>query len=318
MKNFRKFLIVTIVILLSGTIFYTCTRPHVERIAYALPQQSPVKSLNFKEVKTNSTLLSDFKILKTGEVLVPRSGVLNEKRLPSKHSIPARLWVEVYAFLFKHPSKGWFMIDTGLDSSFRQKGNIKGWLVKNYIKKSKQAHNQNIIALLLKQRSKLQASGKSLQIKGVFFTHLHGDHTAGLPEINPQIPLFIGKGAPYHFYPLLYTHNHFDKVHTLHELDTAKGVKMGALQSVLDVFGDQSLLAIATPGHTKGHLSYLLMTQQGPILLTGDASHTKYGFQKGIAPGWADNRAQAQASLQQLRTFAQNNPEVKVIYGHER
>ena len=39
-----------------------------------------------------------------------------------------------------------------------------------------------------------------------------------------------------------------------------------------DLLGDGSLWAISTPGHTKGHISYLINGLDGPILLTMDAS----------------------------------------------
>ena len=316
MKFIKKTLLVLLVLLIAGAGFYACTKPSFQRVAYQLPINNQV--LDFKQIVSKAPSITAFKVLKTGEVLVPRSGMLNENRLPAKHSIPEQMWVSVYAYLFKHQTKGWFMIDSGLDSTFRQKGNIKGWLAKKYIKKAKQAPHQNISALLANESSKLAQAGEKLVIQGLFFTHLHGDHTAGLPELSPDIPLFAGKGDEFHYYPFLYTSNHMDKVKQLQELDFARGTALEGFNKVLDVFGDQSLLAIATPGHSKGHASYLLHTTQGIILLTGDASHTRYGFEHGIAPGWVDDRELAQKSLQQLRDFAKRHPEVKVIYGHER
>ncbi|OJJ19587.1 hypothetical protein BKI52_22530 [marine bacterium AO1-C] len=316
MNFIKKTLFIILVLLVAGAGFYACTKPKFQRVAYSLPASD--KKLSIKQIFSKTPAIVDFKVLKTGEVLVPRSGMLNEKRLPANHSIPKRLWVSVYAYLFKHQTKGWFMIDSGLDSSFQQKGNIKGWLAKKYIKQTKQAHQQNVKALLASEKTKLAKKGEQLTIQGIFFTHLHGDHTAGLPELPPSIPLFAGKGDKFHYYPFLYTSNHMDKVSRIQELDFNQGISLENFEKVLDIFGDQSLLAIATPGHSKGHLSYLLHTAQGNVLLTGDASHTRYGFEKGIEPGWTDNREQAQKSLQQLREFAKNHPKVKVIYGHEQ
>ena len=86
----------------------------------------------------------------------------------------------------------------------------------------------------------------------------------------------------------------------------------------MDIFGDGSFLGIHTPGHSNGHLSYLLNTTEGTILLTGDASHTKYGFENNIEPGWVDNQSAAEESLNQLRRFHEMFSEVEIIYGHER
>lgn len=41
-----------------------------------------------------------------------------------------------------------------------------------------------------------------------------------------------------------------------------------------DVLGDGSLLAVATPGHTQGHVALLVAAAGGPVLLAGDVAHT--------------------------------------------
>ena len=104
----------------------------------------------------------------------------------------------------------------------------------------------------------------------------------------------------------------------LYELDWSAGQTIGPLQSAMDVFGDLSFWAIHTPGHSASHLSYLLFSTDGPILLTGDASHTRYGFEQGIEPGWASERNQAVSSLEQLRELKRQYPQIRVIYGHEQ
>lgn len=65
-----------------------------------------------------------------------------------------------------------------------------------------------------------------------------------------------------------------------------------------------------------GHSAFLLHTEQGMILLTGDASHTRYGFEHNIEPGWTDDADLAAQSLHQLRLLAEMMPAMKVIFGH--
>jgi hypothetical protein len=54
------------------------------------------------------------------------------------------------------------------------------------------------------------------------------------------------------------------------------------------------------------------------VLLTGDASHTKYGFVNEIEPGWVDDKEMAEKSLRQLVDFYELFPNIRVIYGHEQ
>jgi glyoxylase-like metal-dependent hydrolase (beta-lactamase superfamily II) len=235
--------------------------------------------------------------------------MLNEKKLKVNHGLDEFLWVDVFAFLFHHSKKGWFLIDTGLDSSFQNNGNITGLAAGNYIQDSKQAQGQSIGT---------QIKDEKKEIKGIFLTHLHGDHTAGLPEINSSIPKYVGKNDEYLSIPFIYESNHLTNNDTLIELNWESGLKISPFEAVIDIFGDGSFFGIHTPGHSKGHLSYLLHMNTEPILLTGDASHTKYGFTHNVEPGWTDDIEAAENSLQQLTTFKKMYPRTKIIYGHDQ
>lgn len=278
------------------------------RLNYSLAP-SEIGEKKWEEIIAARPLIDSFKVLNTGSVKVPLNGMLNLDKLAESHGLDEFLWVDVFVFLFHHQEKGWFMIDTGLDSSFQGEGNIKGLLASNYIIESKQNKGQNIAAQLKREDK---------EIRGIFFTHLHGDHTAGLPELDPSIPKYVGKGEEYIDIPFLYHANHLNSSSQLIEIDYEKGIAKFPFDRVIDIFGDGSLVGIHTPGHSKSHLSYLLMTVEGPKLLTGDASHTKYGFTHNIEAGWVDDQALAEKSINQLVKFHQLYPEVEVIYGHQR
>jgi len=310
MNKKRKFLIslaIIIICMISYMIIgYQSSQPNREN--YDLPT-SQLKNKQWDEIFNLNSQIDNFKILNTGSVKVPLEGMLNIDKLKNNHGLSEFLWVDVFSFLFHHKEKGWFMIDTGLDSTFQKKGNIKGVLANNFIKETTQKKYQNIASLIKKENAK---------INGIFFTHLHGDHTAGLPEIDRSIPKIIGEGETIFNMPLLYSSNHLDKKDTLLEIDNNRGITIAPLESVIDIFGDGSFLGINTPGHSPGHLSYLINTNKGPILLTGDASHTKYGFNNKIEPGWVEDKGLAEKSLHQLIKFHEKHPEVRIIYGHEQ
>lgn len=92
----------------------------------------------------------------------------------------------------------------------------------------------------------------------------------------------------------------------------------GAFDGLLDVFGDQTFWAIHVPGHTAGSTAYLARTTTGPVLLTGDACHTIWGWEHGVEPGsFSSDRAQSASSLARLRRFVAKHPTMDVRVGHQ-
>lgn len=284
------------------------------------PSRFPVSGhvyRSWEQVLQGSTAISEFEVLHTGEVEVPVTGMLNADRVVEFFE-GKTTFVDVYAFWFCHRDYGCYLIDSGLDDSFGEgkEGNVRGLLASSYIVSSRQKPGTDIL-------SQLATGNRKQRLKGVFFTHLHGDHTSGVPALvsEPDIgPLefFVASGEEYINYWMLYQGDHLANVKKLSELNPNAGQNMPILGNCLDIFGDGSLWAISTPGHSGAHLSYLIRTPSGPTLLTGDASHTRVGFENGIEPGWIDNRDQARSSLLALIEFAQTYPQVRVIYGHER
>jgi glyoxylase-like metal-dependent hydrolase (beta-lactamase superfamily II) len=111
--------------------------------------------------------------------------------------------------------------------------------------------------------------------------------------------------------------DHLRGLDTLRVIDFSQAPEMPPLGRALDLLGDGSLWAIATPGHSAGHVTYLVNAETGPVLLVGDASHTAWGFAHDVAPGKVVDAAAARASLARLRAFTTQFPQVRVVYGHE-
>jgi N-acyl homoserine lactone hydrolase len=65
--------------------------------------------------------------------------------------------------------------------------------------------------------------------------------------------------------------------------------------------------AIATPGHTAGHMSLFIELPNGsPVILCGDAADLRENLTDEVAPGycWQDNESQALASIQKLNALS--------------
>ncbi len=138
----------------------------------------------------------------------------------------------------------------------------------------------------------------------IFIGHLHFDHAGGLKELRR-----CGCGAEIHVQrdEMEVALSGADPVVFADDLlDDAGTPLQFKLQS-----GEYSLLpgiqAIATPGHTVGHMSMLVELPKGPpILLAGDAADLQENLDDEVAPGglWQGREAQAIESIRKLKALA--------------
>lgn len=214
-----------------------------------------------------------------------------------------------------HPRFGDFLIDTGFDNAF-----AKHPPYGNYTEAMKLFNWMNGVTNNQQQGEDLAAQLARLNVhpRAVLLTHLHPDHTGGVPVLDPQTEFIIGK-AETSFMARAAVANHFSGKSKFSSLDFSAAQKMAPLGPSIDLFGDGSLWAISVPGHTDDDIAYLVNGPQ-PILLTGDASHFRWAFESGVAPrGWSEaGTARGYQSLALLRNFAKTYPSVRLVYGHEK
>jgi N-acyl homoserine lactone hydrolase len=214
-----------------------------------------------------------------------------------------------------HPRFGDFLIDTGFDDSF-----AKHPPYGNYTEAMRLFNWANGVTNQQEPGADLAAQLARLSVrpKAVFFTHLHPDHTGGVPALGPETEYVIGKGEA-SFLARAAVANHFSAGSKFRTIDFSAAPAMAPLGPAVDLFGDGSFWAISVPGHTDDDIAYLVNGAM-PILFTGDASHFAWAFSNGVAPhGWnAAGTARGYVSLEQLRAFAKMYPQVKLVYGHDR
>ncbi len=297
---------------LSILVFLLCSLvgcgPQLKRIPFNT--NNNINSDDWQKILNASTQV-ELTTFFTGTVTVPTNGMLNMDD-PKTDGITTDLMVvEVYAHWVRHPTKGDYLIDTGLNKTYGDKphGDMRGIVARFIVKDSHQNDGEDIHS---------QVTKYNIDLNGVFLTHAHMDHTSGIPDLPKDIHLYIGKDEPIINYPMLISVPYFDEVETLIEFDFKRGINIPPFDKVINVFSDGSLWAISTPGHSPGHVSYLVNTTEGPVLLTGDASLIRWGFENDVIPGWADNETQARKSLASLKAMSRMFPDMKVIFGHER
>jgi glyoxylase-like metal-dependent hydrolase (beta-lactamase superfamily II) len=249
---------------------------------------------------------------------VPRSGLINLDHPAAKAaglvdgSEPIRLFVHVV----RHPTRGAFLVDTGVEHAFIADPDHA--LVHGLF--ASMAHVEK-----LKVHTDTAAIVASLgePVQGVFLTHLHMDHVLGMRDVPASAPVYVGAGdAEEHSLMNLFQKGIYDAAldgkGPLREIRFAPDPD-GEFDGVLDVFGDGTLWAIWVPGHTPGSVAYLARTPSGPVLLTGDASHTAWGWEHGVEPGtFSDDRAKSAESLARLERFVARHPAVDVRLGHQQ
>lgn len=240
---------------------------------------------------------------------VPLSGLLN---LEHPKAIEAGLEdkeesIDIYVYSIEHPQFGTFIVDSGVSESFSNSSveNEASWIVESAM---------NMAALDVQKTTKVLDSELG-GIDGVLLTHIHMDHIMGLPDLTGT-PVYGGPGdASLSTFMNLFTQGTTNRI-----LETVQSIGQWQFddEGVIDVFGDGSLWAIHTPGHTPGATAYLANTTNGPQLMIGDATHTAWGWRNGVEPGTYSHDIEAsKESLSTLKTLELKHTNLNIHPGHQ-
>ncbi len=97
----------------------------------------------------------------------------------------------------------------------------------------------------------------------------------------------------------------------------ADGIPHAGFERTIDLFGDGSVRAADTHGHSPGHLSLILQLTDGQALLAGDAIFTTSALRGEAEPWRIKDRPCYRHSLSQLRRFATDHPTALIVLGHD-
>lgn len=94
----------------------------------------------------------------------------------------------------------------------------------------------------------------------------------------------------------------------------AGGAPVDPILGDRDLFGDGSVVILATPGHTPGSQALLVrLAGIGPVLLTGDVVHFEEQFANHGVPPFNTSRAESLASMDRLTGIAESLGAVLVV-----
>ncbi|MFT4821433.1 MAG: N-acyl homoserine lactone hydrolase [Sulfitobacter sp.] len=252
----------------------------------------------------------EFEKYATADWAVNLSGLVNlEHPKAQAAGLEDRLeQIQIFTYSLAHPTQGTYLVDSGLSQRFLD------------------IDNNSDVSMLVKlamgvDTLKVHLTTDTLNdqlagVDGVFLTHIHLDHIMGLTDLSSDVPVYIGPGDaaakdPMNVFTKGTTDRLMAKVEALLEWQYTE-------TGIIDVFGDGSLWAIHSPGHTPGATAYLANTTSGPQLMLGDASHTKWGWENNVEPGtFSVDVAASVASLARLKALVAEDTRISAHPGHQ-
>jgi N-acyl homoserine lactone hydrolase len=247
---------------------------------------------------------------------VTRAGLidLHDPKAKAAHLTDGDEPIQVYAHVVRHPTRGVFLIDTGVSRKLAEDpaGLGIGWVLRQFLHPEKIQVRTDTASLLRREPP----------LAGVLLTHLHLDHISGMADVPRGTPIYTGPGETLdRAFLFAFSRGSIDNLlagqDALGELPFA-GDRSGRFAGVLDLFGDGTVFAIQAPGHTPGSVAYVVRTPSGPVLFTGDACHTRWGWEHDVPPGtFSSDRDRSAVSLAALRGLAARHPAMQVRLGHQ-
>jgi glyoxylase-like metal-dependent hydrolase (beta-lactamase superfamily II) len=206
--------------------------------------------------------------------------------------------IPVPAWLVRHPA-GDVVFDTGLHPSLATSPDSLGPMAKLF---EPMLEAGGTVAERLEQHDVDPHSSLTVVI-----SHCHFDHVGGLGQLpNARVVVndeewsaAISAGQQGGFDSAL--------IDLGHDTTMVRGEH--------DLFGDGLVSCIPTPGHTCGHQSLRVLTDEGPVILTADACYFTHTLDDGILPPFGFDHELQRRSLQMLR--AERDAGTRIVPGHD-
>ncbi|WP_223068423.1 N-acyl homoserine lactonase family protein [Paenibacillus caui] len=234
-----------------------------------------------------------------------------------------RLWVffskdwagtiPIHVYLIEHPN-GLILFDTGESPKRNEPSYIPWW-------------SPRTVEFDLKPEDAIDKKLKQLgyrteDIQHVILSHLHTDHIGGV-HLFPHATVYVTKNEwkdAHRFGASLlggYHKAHFDYPnHTYKLLDFIPMKEAAVFERGYDIFQDRTLILVPTPGHTRGHQS-LLIYDENPICIAGDAVFSEVHLREGIVDGVSSHPKLAQQTIQKLQLWSKMHNHAHVLGTHD-
>jgi N-acyl homoserine lactone hydrolase len=233
--------------------------------------------------------------------------------------VPKDQWVTapIQCFLVEHPGAGPLLVDTGFHASVAVKPRSNLGAFGTVIYRDIDMRPEQSAAAQLRERGIDPSS-----LRTVVMTHLHPDHASAIVDY-PEATFLVSKaewdaaadGGQRDGYVKRQFDHGFD--YRLVEFDSDAANSFSGFGRSFDVFGDGSVRVVFTPGHTRGHMSVVLRTTSGEVLLAGDAIFMHRTLSEDHLPHLVTDEHLFRRSLREIRQYVKETPDALVIPGHD-
>jgi N-acyl homoserine lactone hydrolase len=223
----------------------------------------------------------------------------------------------IQCFLVEHPGAGAILIDTGFHASVAVKPRSNLGMFGTVIYRDIDMRPEQSAAAQLRERGIEPAT-----VGTVIMTHLHPDHASAIVDY-PEATFLVSsaeweaasEGGQRDGYVKRQFDHGFD--YRLVDFDSDDANSFSGFARAFDVFGDGSVRVVFTPGHTMGHMSVVLRTARGEVLLAGDAMFMNRTLEDDHLPHMLADAHLFRRSLREIRQYYNETPGAVVIPGHD-
>jgi glyoxylase-like metal-dependent hydrolase (beta-lactamase superfamily II) len=221
-----------------------------------------------------------------------------------------KVWSPVSAYLIEHP-KGLVLIDTGFHTDIRTNqdaylGPIKNVILEAELPEGAAIHEQ------LEQRGI-----KPSDIDFLVLSHLHSDHVSGLKLVKDAKKILV---SDIEWNDALQINNpHLQSMWEGIDVETFRFLAspFGPEKLGFDLFEDETIIFVSTPGHTNGLASTFIRSKEKFVLLCSDVGYEKKSWEQMILPGKMTNPEKAKTSLSWVKEMSLDDKCIEVVANHD-
>lgn len=208
---------------------------------------------------------------------------------------------QVPIFVIEH-EKGLVLVDTGLHPDLATDTSRLGALESMF--QPNLADGTGSVGPTL-----LAAGFDPAQVSHLLLTHLHFDHSGGMVEVpNARVTVQADEWAGLADETMV-------AFGIYNPADCDLGHERNEVEGDHDLFGDGTITCLKTPGHTAGHQSIRVQTEDGSFVLCGDCCYLRRTLENEHLPNFAFDADQQLESIRRMKSEQQSG--ATLIFGHD-